>query len=163
VPAGTRIDEIVVEAGRLLAATQVADMPSSASAVCYAGEMSGAYLGTLDRDEVAVALREIAGGLLHVLRSGLAEKKAAQLDAPPFAADGYELAAWLLTLRELAGSGEEVAGAMTDLATLTRRLGDLVPRMPEGATREAMSALRRVLDERSASQVIRTLQLSLTS
>jgi nitronate monooxygenase len=162
VPAGTRIDEIVVEAGRLLAATQVADMPSSASAVCYAGEMSGAYLGTLDRDEVAVALREIAGGLLHVLRSGLAEKKAAQLDAPPFAADGYELAAWLLTLRELAGAGEP-ASAPADLATLTRRLGDLVPRMPEGATREAMSALRRVLDERSASQVIRTLQLSLTS
>lgn len=163
VPAGERIGEMVAEAERLLAMTEMEETVSSSSAVCYAGEMSGAYVGTLEPKEVSAALREIAGDLRQMLQSEPGGRHSH--DAPPFAADLHELAAWLLTLRRIAGTAipARAAGHPADLAGVTRRLGELVPRMPEGSLRETASALRRVLDERSAARVVRTLLLSLTS
>ena len=163
VTAGERVGEIVSEAERLLAATEVGEMVLSSSAVCYAGEVSGAYMGALEPKEVSAALREVAGDLRQVLQSEPGARHSH--NNPPFAADRHELAAWLLTLRRVAGGAipARPADRPADLASVTRRLAALVPRMPEGSLREAASALRRILEERSAAQVVRTLQLSLTS
>jgi nitronate monooxygenase len=164
VPAAARIGGIMAEAGRLLAAAEPAETPASASAVCYAGEMSGAYMGTLDRDEVGTAVRELAGDLLAVLRRALADGKAERLDTPPFAADAYGLAAWVLTLRRLAGTEpSSPASGPADLPSLIRRLGEIAPRLPDGPQREALIGLRRGLEEQSAAQLVKSLQLSLTS
>ena len=163
VRAEQRINEIVGEAERLLAATEMDETASLSSAVCYAGEMSGAYVGTLDPKEVSAALREIARDLRQMLQTEPDGRHTH--DAPPFAADLYYLAAWLLTLRRVTGSAIPARGAgrTADITGVVRRLGELVPRMPEGSLREAASALRRVLDERSTTRAVRTLQLSQTS
>lgn len=165
VPAGARMRTIMADAEQFLAATEVTEAPSFASAVCYAGEMSGDYMGTLDGDEVTSALGEIEGELLHVLGGVLGESKAARLDTPAFASDGYELGAWTLTLRDIAGPRERgrTNPQAGDPASLIRKLGDMAPRLPDGRPRDTLIALRQVLEERSASQLVRSLQLSLTS
>ena len=86
-------------------------------------------------------------------------------DPPPFEADAYQLAAWTLTLRVLV-SPTGATGPLAypaDLSALVRRIEEIAPHMPDGALRETMIALRRVLEERSTSQVVRTSQLSLTN
>jgi hypothetical protein len=164
-PAGMRLRNLMAEAEGLLAATDVADVPASASGVCYAGEMSGVYMGTLEPDELAAALRDTAADLLQVLRGTLDEARAGRFDTPPFAASTYPLAAWTLTLLRLAGGTRSFGTAAhpADPPGLVRRLGELLPLMPDGAPRETLLALRRVLEERSAAQILRTFQLSLTS
>lgn len=164
-PAGMRLRNLMAEAEGLLAATDVADVPASASGVCYAGEMSGVYMGTLEPDELAAALRDTASDLMQVLRGTLDEARAGRFDAPPFATSAYPLAAWTLTLLRLAGGTRSFGTAAhpADPPGLVRRLGELLPLMPDGAPRETLLALRRVLEERSAAQILRTPQLSLTS
>lgn len=162
VPAGTRIRDLAADAERLLAATAVPDAPISASAVCYAGEMSGAYMGTIEPGELASALPEIAGDLQRIVRGILADGRTGPA-SPPFAAEAYPLAAWTVALRQLAGGSARARTHPADLPALVRRLGDLLPRTPDGDLRERLLALKQVLDERALSQVVRTLQLSLTS
>lgn len=165
VPAGERIGEIVAAAQRLLAPTRVDEVTTSSSAVCYAAEMSGAYLGTMEPDELAAAMKDVAANLLSLLQHALAEAAPARGDAPPFARDAYSLAAWTAKLRMLAGGPTSfgAAFARADLPELARRLGELAPRMPDGTQRETISRLRQVLAERATQEVVRTLQLSLTS
>ncbi len=165
VPAGTRIRDLMADAERRLAATDMPEVAVSASAVCYAEQISGVYMGTLEPDELTPVVRDVGAGLLHALRAALAGAAAGRSDTPPFAADAYPLAAWTLTLRAQAGTAKPIGPLAhpADLATLVRRIGDVVPHMPEGVLREAMIALRRVLEEHSTLQVVRTLQFSLTS
>jgi nitronate monooxygenase len=163
--AGARLGEIAAEAKRQLAATDGTTIPSSASAVCYAAEMSGVYMGTLEPDEMAAAMQDVAASLLSVLQSELEESAAGRFDAPPFAQETYPLAAWTAKLRMLAGGTRPfgAAAALADLPALARRLGELAPLMPDGEPRETIARLRQVLAERATQQVVRTLQLSLTS
>jgi nitronate monooxygenase len=165
VPAAERINEIVDAAEQLLAATEVDETVSSSSGVCYAGEMSGAYLGTLEPDELAAAMKDVAANLVHLLQATLKDSAPSRFDAPPFARDTYPLAAWTVRLRMVAGGTKPfgIAASRADLPELARRLGDLAPLMPDGPHRETISKLRRVLAERAAGQVMRTLQLSLTN
>ena len=165
VPAVERINEIVVAAEQLLAATEVDETVSSSSGVCYAGEMSGAYLGALEPDELAAAMKDVAANLVHLLQATLKHSAPPRFDAPPFAREPYPLAAWTVKLRTLAGGAKPFgqAASRADLPELARRLGDLAPLMPDGPHRETISKLRHVLAERAAGEVMRTLQLSLTN
>jgi nitronate monooxygenase len=165
VPAAERINEIVVAAEQLLATTEVDETAPSSSGVCYAGEMSGVYLGTLEPDELAAAMKDVASSLVHLLQATLKDSGPSRFDAPPFAWDTSSLAAWTVRLRMMAGGTKPFgkAASRADLPELARRLGDLAPVMPDGKHRETISKLRRVLTERAAGQVMRTLQLSLTS
>ncbi len=161
VPVSTRLDAILAEARALLAATEVAEVPESASAVCYAGEMSGAYMGTLEPARVAEAERGIAADLLQHLEATL--RGARHGNTPPYAPDAYPLAAWALALRQTTGPTAPAAAPPPDLRSLVRRMGEVLPRLPDGPTRDRLSALRQLLDQRATAQTMRTLQLSLTS
>ncbi len=159
VPVRTRLDAIMAEAHKLLAATEVAELPESASAVCYAGEMGGAYMGTLEPAEIGNAQRAIAGDLQGLLEATLSG--AGHGDAPPYVRDAYPLAAWALALRET--TRPATPADAPDLRGLVRRMGELLPRLPEGQTRDRLSALRQMLDQRATAQTMKALQLSLTN
>ena len=150
VPAAARLAAIMSDAVALLAATSAADIPSSASAVCYAGEMSGDYMGTLDAAETATLVATVEAGLAGLLRATLAASK----DATPFTGSAHALAAWCLALRDMAGAAPRPAAPPADLAALVSALSQAIPRLPEGAMRERLSQLRRVLDERLLRAIV---------
>jgi nitronate monooxygenase len=146
-PAAKRLTAIAAEADRLLALTTPPPSPIPASAVCYAGEMGGAYFGQLEPVEIPAALAPLAADLRHELANAL--ETGAGPDAPPFADAAFELAAWTFAVRSLAVQSSDVT-AGRPLA----RLGNLIPTLPEGKLRERLLRLRAFLEARAARDIL---------
>src|SRR5690606_15511106 len=90
------------EAETLLAdASEAVEIIESSSPVCYAGDISGAYMGLLSAAELGPELRQLATQLQAVLRAALVQKADAP-SQPPFADSTAELAGWALRLQQLA-------------------------------------------------------------
>jgi nitronate monooxygenase len=154
VPAATRIDEIMAAAENLLPQAPRA-ATGSASPVCYAGEMTGAYMGQLDESEIAAGLGELAALMRRALVAVLAEPQAGP--HPPFPDTAYPYAAWSLALGDMAkavaGSGP-AADLQSLLIGMLQKLGAMLPRLPEDARRALLQQLLGFLE----AERIRLLQ-----
>src|SRR5690606_36634066 len=98
VPAAERLAGILSAAAALLPdEPQVVEIIESSSPVCYAGEISNAYMGQLSPDELARELWQLAAQLHAALRTALAQHiDPAAPCQPPFADAAAELAGWML-------------------------------------------------------------------
>jgi nitronate monooxygenase len=151
VPAATRIERLLAEAETLLPAALPA-AAGSASPVCYAGEMTGAYMGQLDEGEIAAALAELAALMRQALLAILADPPADP--RPPFTETAWSYAAWLLVLRDLAGAPAATPQSQSPLIALMQKLGALLPRLPEDGRRVQLQNLLAFLE----AERIRLLQ-----
>jgi nitronate monooxygenase len=144
VPAAERLAAVMAEAEGLLPASSSAPASESASAVCYAGEMSGAYMGHIEGDELARARQALSSTLNAALRAVLARQDTGEQPGFPDAA--YPYAGWALALA--AGPPDAVEGDLPQLQlSLLRQVGALVPRLPEGGTRSRLQKLLGFLQE----------------
>lgn len=157
IPAAQRLAEIVAEAEDLLAIdTEVTEyeVAEVASSVCFAGEMSGAYMGEDDLADDLWRLAALAGAVLRAaLAQGVDPAAASQ---PPFSSDVAVLASWALLLRRLAVA--ESAGAvrlsllpprwerLATRALLLQALGRLIPRIARAGIREPLVRFRLFLE-----------------
>jgi nitronate monooxygenase len=152
--AADRLAKIVAEAEALLAVGPdiVAEEMETSSPVCYAGEMSGAYMG---EEDLGQDIRLLAGRMQATLRAALAQ--GADPDAanqPPFASGVATLAAWALRLRQLAaaeGGGAPllpppVPNQMPAQVLLLQALKALIPLASKPALREPLVQLRLFLE-----------------
>jgi nitronate monooxygenase len=152
VPAAERLAAIMAEAESLLPASSGAPMSESASAVCYAGEMSGAYMGHIEGEELARAQQALSSTLNAALWAVLARQDAGEQPGFPDAA--YPYAGWALALA--AGPPEAVEGDLPQLQlSLLRQAGALVPRLPEGGTRARLQKLLGFLQEQQIAALQR--------
>ncbi|WP_156461326.1 nitronate monooxygenase [Devosia sp. Root436] len=147
-----RLQNIVAEAEALLttdpAETDYDDVEVSSS-VCYAGEMSGAYMGEADlADDLWLLDAQMQAALRSALAQGVNPDAASQ---PPFAANAAALASWSLQVRQLA-AGEGVATShpivsakLPPRALLLQGLGALVPRITRPSLRNRLARLRLFL------------------
>ncbi len=134
------IADLVASADALLIEdTEDDDSPESSSAVCYAGEMSGAYMGHLEVHEAAAE----AARLVADLRSVLAGTPTSD-GAPPFEGIDIDLARWALALAPHASSvpyAGPTKSAAERRAELARRIAGLVGRLPGGRLQSLLSRL----------------------
>lgn len=145
VGAGERIRSITVGAKDLMAGTEGDEIAEFSSAVCFVGEGTDAYAGNLDAGEIATELRALSDEVLQLLRMSLG---ANHENEAPFAEPSYVLAAWVAALEQMIGSGRRATAVATipaDPATILRRLGALLPRLPESSTRQRLLRLRSVM------------------
>ena len=157
IPAAERLARIVAEAEDLLAIDLGAaeeDEVEPASSVCYAGEMSGAYMG---EDDLADDLWLLAVQLRAALRTALARGvNPAASSQPPFPGSAAPLASWSLRLRQLAASESQGAPASHPVISsklpadslLLQSLGALIPRISRPALRDRLVRLRLFLEAR---------------
>jgi nitronate monooxygenase len=143
-PAKTRIERIVADANAILAAAAPDPIAESSSAVCYLGEFSGAYMGTLDIAEINGELK-LLGSQVQALLA--AQTPTDRWDVLPDAA----YAPWVPTLRQQLGEWLPTARGAASAATILDELTRLLPKMPEGATRQSLLKLRSVLEQNLAS------------
>ncbi len=136
IPAGDRLRSIVDEAEALLGAMPAPNAEtSSASPVCYMGELGGAYMGFLEDAELA--------GILVALRNRLRG-----LIGTALPADRGRLAAWAVTLdRAIRGLPHDVPPAeTTDLATLA-------PKIAQDGLRQIVIGLAAFLRDYAATDL----------
>lgn len=142
--AASIIEDIMAEAERLMPPAQAtARAPEASSSVCYAGEMGGAYMGQLESEaaaaEVAVLARDVT--------TTLANRTSHDENAPPFSRELLSLSPWLLTLALHAGKAPRSSSAPDlSLGDLPGRIGLLSTRVPEGALRNTLVALRSAIE-----------------
>lgn len=147
--AGEVIDDILQEARALLASSGDSEAQDRASPVCYADEVNLAYMGLLEEEAASVE----TSGLVELLRVGLFAALNAKRggDGPPFGRSGLLFARHLLALRPFADP-EVSTPRPTNVvpatlpAILLQRLQRLLPRLPEGARRQAVAAMMRDLE-----------------
>ncbi|MFC3703552.1 NAD(P)H-dependent flavin oxidoreductase [Devosia honganensis] len=149
-PAGEIIADIVEEAAALSASGALAAPAEFASPVCYAGEMSGAYMGYLEPGEAAAEVGAVVRMLAAGLQAALA-RPGDGADRPPLAPAGLRFARHILALRPYAGEAEEAGrfgGAVPQAlpALILQKLRSLLPRLPETDCRRALEALARELE-----------------
>ena len=142
-PAGEIVADIVAEAEALMGAGLADETGQSASPVCYAGEMGGAYMGLLDEAEAAVEVAGIVGMLSRALEAALESE---ELDRPPFAPAGLRYARHILALRPHAGDAIKPDTGSPDPAAIAKRVRTLLPRLPETARRRALLALAQDME-----------------
>lgn len=147
--AGTILDEIAAEAERLLAATRSASrMAEPSSAVCYAGEMGGEYMGLLDEQEATEEAAKLANEAVTLIAARASRNE----NAPPFSAELLSLSPWLLSLlRPDTGARNGIPSASSD--SLAGRMGLLAARVPDGALRQSLVALRRAMDRITSIEI----------
>lgn len=149
-PAAAIIGEIVAEAKGLLEGQAGAgeEIGRSASPVCYAGEMGGAYMGFIDDAEMATEVSNLVGLLARGLAATL-ESQGEEASRPPFASVDLRYARHIVTLRPFAGGVDVKSDQKTDIApsvlpaAIVQRARALVPRLPENACRRKLLALAR--------------------
>ena len=154
--AADRLAQILAEAEDLLAIDlgtgEEDDDIEPASSVCYAGEMSGAYMG---EDNLGDDFWLLAAQLRSALRAALAQgADAAASSQPPFAASAAPLAAWSLHIRQLAASESkgapaahpDISSKLPPQALLLQALGALVPRISRPGLRARLVRLRLFLE-----------------
>ena len=140
-PAAAIVGDILSQAKALAPTTHgLAGLPGqSASPVCYAGEMGGAYMGLLDDSEAAAETAAIVAMLSGALATALDSQGDAP-NRPPFAAADLRLARHILALRPFACDRKiPIAGASP--SAIAKKVRDLLPRLPENARRRALLAL----------------------
>lgn len=169
--AAARIAAIMTEASRLIeGAPLAAALPQSSSAVCYADEFSGDYMGHANQAEIDEDLRALAADLAEALHLALANGSSdVPTSEPPFPDPAYDYAAWTLNLRDLTkAAGFQIMPLNFSLpphqsigAELTRkrlsllhRLEALLPRLPETPLREKLLALSDFLRAEQARAFI---------
>lgn len=143
-PAGAIIAAILAEAAALSGGGAL-DMVETASPVCYAGEMSGAYMGLLDADE---ARTEIAG-LMRMLYAALAAALANNGDRdnrPPFSPEAEFFARHILALLPYGDEDGEVQPGEALPGSMLQRLRQVLPRLPENRCRQALQLLALELE-----------------
>src|SRR5690606_21455547 len=101
------VREIAEEARRLTTVAAGRRIEVS-SATCYAGEMSGSYMGQLEPAEQAAELAAVVAGLQAGLRAVGAP---AGDDMPPFPAAAREWARWIVALEPFAVAGGDTPAA----------------------------------------------------
>lgn len=153
--AADRLAQILAEAEDLLAidlGTGEDEEVEPASSVCYAGEMSGAYMG---EDGLADDFWLLAAQLQSALRTALAQGADRSASGqPPFADSAAPLAGWALRIRQLAASEGKGAPAAHPVisnklpaqALLLQALGALVPRISRPGLRDRLVRLRLFLE-----------------
>ena len=151
--AGERMAAIMAEAEALLGSgLAVVEAVESSSPVCYAGEFSGAYMGLLDEEELAIDLWQLAGRMLATLRVALARGEDPDASSrPPFADHAAELAGWTLTMRQLAtraGKGSLHHAPPGAEISLLQAVGALVPKVAEADIKGRLVELREFLEGR---------------
>ena len=156
--AADRLAQIIAEAEDLLAIDLGTDEDQDvepASSVCYAGEMSGAYMG---EDDLADDFWLLAAQLQSALRTALAQGADRSASGqPPFADSAAPLAGWALRIRQLAASESKGAPAAHPVisnklpaqALLLQALGALVPRISRPDLRDRLVRLRLFLEARA--------------
>ena len=166
-PAGKRIGRLLAEADAAMPAPGPA-LHQPSSSVCYAGEMSGDYMGHASAEEVAQALSTIAADLMEILRLTLAVAAGADapLSRPPFDPEASTVAGWVLALRGLCAeagvsaldynfalppAGDVVLERRRLELLVRQRLAELLPRMAEDRTRQVLSGLGRFMAKREPS------------
>jgi nitronate monooxygenase len=142
-PAKARIEHIVGEANGILAKATPAPIEELTSAVCYVGEFSGAYTGTLDAHELNAELK----ALCLELQSLLAR---AELEGRSGALPDVAWTPWILALRQQMPDWSYPTRDATSIEALLERLTRLLPRMVEGAARQSLFELRTVLEREIA-------------
>jgi nitronate monooxygenase len=136
--AGAILDEIAAEAERLLATTRSAGRTAEpSSAVCYAGEMGGEYMGLLDEEAAAEEAAKLANEAVALLAATGSRND----NAPPFSAELLSLSPWLLPLLRPGAAGRSAPSG-----GLAGRIGLLAARVPEGMLRQRLVALRVAMD-----------------
>lgn len=149
-PAGEIVRELT-DAGHTapFGTAATADIELSSSA-CYLGEMSGAYVGQLEPDEIAAALSALTAELRAELRREASTRPADAVNAPPFTAHEQTLAHWIARLSATRRTlpavppGETGAGRAPD--SVLEQLGRLIPGLPDSELRTALSELRLWLE-----------------
>ena len=153
--AAERLAQIIAEAEDLLAIDLGTDEEGEvepASSVCYAGEMSGAYMG---EDDLGDDLWLLAAQLRSALRAALAQgAEPAASSQPPFADSAAPLAAWSLHMRQLAASESKglpashpvISSKLPAQALLLQALGALAPRISRPGLRARLVRLRLFLE-----------------
>lgn len=154
--AAERLAQIIAEAEDLLAidlgTAEEEDDVEPASSVCYAGEMSGAYMG---EDDLGDDFWLLAAQLQSALRAALAQGVDRSVSGqPPFADSAATLAGWALRMRQLAASESKGAPATHPVissklpaqALLLQALGALVPRISRPGLRDRLVRLRLFLE-----------------
>ena len=153
--AAERLAQIIAEAEDLLAidlGTAEEDDVEPSSSVCYAGEMSGAYMG---EDDLADDFWLLATQLQYALRAALAKGVDRSASGqPPFAESAATLAGWALRMRQLAASESKGARAIYPVISsklpaqvlLLQALGALVPRISRPGLRDRLVRLRVFLE-----------------
>ncbi len=155
-PAGERIKAIVTAADELMnVARPIEDVAESSSAVCYAGEMGGAYMGMMDEAELADELGTLKGLMRRALIGTVGKGQGDAQEWPPFAESAYPIAACVLGLQTLSVGSDSRNGQTSEPpqavslkaieAEVMDRLGRLLPRVPEGPTRQLLAAMRQSL------------------
>lgn len=137
--AGDRLRTILAEAQATLAIGLVDGPAESSSAVCYAGELTGAYMGHFSDSELAEEL----GGLEDDLRRALLAILATHVVQRPFVEDAVGMARAILMVRRVGtslggvqhppgGSTMPTASELSLIrATILRRLRTILPRVPD--------------------------------
>jgi len=138
-PARTRIERIVREANDALARTAPKPIEEPSSGVCYVGEFSGPYMGTIEPDALDAELRALGSEL----KSLFAKKRPkddwiAMPDAP--------WVSWIVALRKQVGTWPLPVKDATSPAEALDRLTGLLPRMAEGSLRQSLLELRTLLE-----------------
>jgi len=151
VPARERLAAIMREAEARIPAMSSAPAAESASAICYAGEMSGAYMGEVEGADLTDALGRI-GANLHAALAAVLAAYPLEADQPAFPDEAFAYAGWVLALDRLARPAAPVSGDLARLLlTLVREVGALVPRLPDGDTRALLQSLLAFLQERQVA------------
>ena len=147
--AEARLDAILAQASALRA-TGEDDLPEMASPVCYAGEFASG--GTLEPAEITRHLALLAGDLRMTLRLVLADGPPNEM---PFDAVAMQYALWTLRVGELATArdGDIEEPAATEIAgmevSMLAQLDQLIPGLPDNATRRSLTSLRIFLESRA--------------
>lgn len=161
VSAGERLDTIMDEATKLLADEQDQALPETASPVCYANEISGAYAGELSREEIAGHISGLLDDLQVALQLVLAAETGNMTSAPPFPQNAADHARWIVLVRDWANSLDLATNNHHRLAALPTEIGpaldhlqskmlhglaSLVAGLPEGIRRRQLASLVSALE-----------------
>lgn len=153
--AGDRLRTIVAEAAVGLATAPADEETESSSAVCYANEMTGAYMGHLSDSELAGELGALADDIRLALQGTLARHATQR----PFPDQATALARAVLLIERLAASRDGVCHLSVDRAersatqlpliraSILGRLRTILPRTPECVRKPLMPVLALIETE----------------
>lgn len=149
-PADAIIASIVAEAEEILAngRHREDEIGQASSPVCYAGEMTGAYMGYLDDAETAAGVAGIVKMLSWGLKTAL-DAEGKQPSRPPFVRSGLFYARHILALYPFIGDVDlrpdrKTAFAPPDLVSrVLQNVRALLPRLPENACRNRLLEVAR--------------------
>jgi hypothetical protein len=105
--------------------------------------MGGAYMGQLESEAAAAEVTVLARDVTAML----ANRPPRDENAPPFSRELLSLSPWLLALALHAGKAPRSSSAPAlSLGDLPGRIGLLSTRVPEGALRNTLVALRSAIE-----------------